>query len=337
MRLRTAVRRTALLLLPLSAALLPAAPASAAPAPLTGLFRLTAGSCAGAPAGSWFRMVQPGGKAASGPYVSNSNSTCASDKTYTLLSPGSDGGLRTGGYQPQGAQTLVKAATFFGFPFVANTNAVDPQTGTAVRAPEVLADGSALSGDLRAFGVTWNGQSFNQGAPKPDGSTPGITQRLTGTYSAATGAFSLTWVSQIVGGAFNNFSGVWHLTGTFVPSGTAAATAPASRPTPTHAATGAPTPASAQPAVVATPAAVAGVPTASASATPGATQAATTPPAVAAATDAPTAEPSQAAPVQASSTGKDDGVPTWATVLSVLAVAGAATALVVVRRRGGVA
>jgi hypothetical protein len=41
--------------------------------------------------------------------------------------------------------------------------------------------------------------------------------------------------------------------------------------------------------------------------------------------------------VQASSTGKSGGVPAWATVLSVLAVAGAATAVVVVRRRGGVA
>jgi hypothetical protein len=335
MRLRTAVRRTALLLLPLTAALLPAAPAAAAPAPLTGLFRLTAGSCAGAPSGSWFRMVQPGGKAASGPYVSNSNSTCASDQTYTLLSPGSDGGLRTGGYQPRGAQSLVKAATFFGFPFIANTNAVDPQTGTAVRAPEVLANGSALSGDLRAFGVTWNGQNFNQGAPKPDGSTPGITQRLTGSYDAATGAFSLTWVSQIVGGAFNNFSGVWHLTGTFVPSGTAASTAPTSQPAPTRAATGAPTPASSQPAVVATPATVAGVP--SATPTPGATAVTTTPPPATTppATDAPTAEAT--APALASSAGKDEGVPAWAAVLSVLTVAGAALSVVVARRRGSAA
>src|SRR2546421_2397723 len=36
---------------------------------MSGTFRLTAGSCTGAVRGSYFRMIQPGGSASSGPYV----------------------------------------------------------------------------------------------------------------------------------------------------------------------------------------------------------------------------------------------------------------------------
>ena len=38
---------------------------------------------------------------------------------------------------------------------------------------------------------------------------------MTGTYDAETGAFVLEWSSQIVGGPFNDSTGVWHLEGTF--------------------------------------------------------------------------------------------------------------------------
>ncbi len=40
-----------------------------------------------------------------------------------------------------------------------------------------------------------------------------------GTYNAATGAYTLQWSSQVVGGPFNSFSAFWNLTGTFTPSG----------------------------------------------------------------------------------------------------------------------
>lgn len=43
----------------------------------------------------------------------------------------------------------------------------------------------------------------------------GVTSGPTGTIDAETGAFVLEWTSQIEGGAFNEFSGVWHLEGTF--------------------------------------------------------------------------------------------------------------------------
>jgi hypothetical protein len=76
-----------------------------------------------------------------------------------------------------------------------------------------------LSGDLRAWEATWNKQDFNQGSPKPDGSTPKLTTPAHGTYDATTGAFVLEWTSTIVGGPFNEFTGSWHLTGTFRAAG----------------------------------------------------------------------------------------------------------------------
>jgi hypothetical protein len=100
--------------------------------------------------------------------------------------------------------------------FALSSNEVDPASGATVTAPSIVlnADGT-LSGDLSALSVAWNGQQFNQGAPKPDGSRPGLTTDLTGTYDAATGRFVIEWVSQIVGGPFDGFSGIWHLEGVF--------------------------------------------------------------------------------------------------------------------------
>jgi hypothetical protein len=220
----------------------PGPSASAASAPtaggdaLTGTFRLTAGACKGSVSGTWFRMIQPGGDA-SGPYVTNTDSPCG-DQTYTPLQPGTDGGLVTGGYQPHpdpafgtsgggAASRITKPQQFFGVNFATATNPKDPQTGAAVPAPSIHAgaDGS-LTGDVRAFAAAWNNQHFNQGAPKPDGSTPGATAGPKGTYNRTSGAFVLDWTSQIVGGPFNNFTGQWHLEGTFTPSQRASATHP---------------------------------------------------------------------------------------------------------------
>jgi hypothetical protein len=190
--------------------------------PLVGTFGVAAGSCAAsAPSGSWFRMVTSAGTVAKGPFVANADSRCA-DKTVSLLAPGADGGLRTGGFQPQlvppfdgkGASTsgrVVATVPFFGVGFGVSTNPKDPQTGTTVAAPVVTRDGTSLTADLRAFAVGWNGQQFNQGAPKPDGSG----ERAQGTFDPASGAYTLEWTSTIVGGPFNGFTGVWHLTGTF--------------------------------------------------------------------------------------------------------------------------
>ena len=193
---------------------------------LRGTFRVTAGSCGGAAvSGSWFRMIQPGGNPDSGPFVENADSPCA-DKTYTPLQPGSDGGLIPGRHQPQPsapfdnggngtAGRIVKPQRFFGVNFAVASNARDPQTGVATAAPALRRSGSTLSGDLRAVGVAWNRQHFNQGAPKPDGTTPGQTRLPSGTIDTATRAYTLEWASTIVGGPFNNFTGLWHLQGIY--------------------------------------------------------------------------------------------------------------------------
>lgn len=193
---------------------------------LVGLFRIVAGRCegGGVSSGSYFRMVQPGGTVPAGPFVINGDSPCG-DKTWTPLSPGSDG-LRTGRHQPHPtpafdasgnalASAIAQPQAWFAVKFALATNPRDPQTGTTVAPPRVTASGGALSGDLRAWAAAWNGQHFNQGSPKPDGMRPGSTSGPRGTYDPSSRAYTLEWSSQIVGGPFNNFTGMWHLEGAF--------------------------------------------------------------------------------------------------------------------------
>jgi hypothetical protein len=220
-----------------------AAPAANADTTLTGTFTIDAGSCGSGVTGSYFRMILHSGSP-SGPFLSNSDSTCR-NHTYTLLSAGRDGGLVTGRYQEQASppfdgsgnavtDRITKPARFYGVDFATATNRVDPQTGTAVTTPRVSVHGSTVSADLRAFAVSWNKQQFNQGSPKPNGSMPGNTRPVTGSYDAATGAYTLQWTSQIQGGPFDGFTGLWHLTGRFIP----ATATPTQQPSPTGTARG---------------------------------------------------------------------------------------------------
>jgi hypothetical protein len=244
-----------------SASHVPTVPTSSSPArlaaantngsSLAGTLKLQAGSCAGGETGSYFRMILPG-KTANGPdssYISNGNSTC-SDETYTLLGPGTDGGLVIGGYQPGPspafdgsgnslASQITEPVAFFGIKFSVDTSAVDAQTGQSVPVPSLNVDGSGdLSGNLEAVSAAWNNQYFNQGSPKPGGATPGLTAGPTGTYNSSTGAITLDWTSQIVGGPFNSFTGQWHFTGTFTLNpGSAPTTVAPTTVTPTTATT----------------------------------------------------------------------------------------------------
>jgi hypothetical protein len=196
---------------------------------LVGLFGIDGGSCAdaGVTQGSYFRMVQSGGDLESGPFVPNVDSSCG-DKTFTPLAPGSDGGLLAGEYQEQpdppfegpneagAADAITQPQPFFAIPFALATNPTDPQTGDETRPPTItVADDGSLEGKLGAVAVAYGGQHFNQGAPKPDGSRPGGTSGPTGEYDADTGRYALDWTSQIVGGPFDGFTGVWHFEGVF--------------------------------------------------------------------------------------------------------------------------
>ncbi|MFQ6393287.1 hypothetical protein ACLMAJ_07535 [Nocardia sp. KC 131] len=220
---RTTYRLTAALAaLGLSAVAAPFAHAD--PAPLNGLFALAPGVCAnGSVSGSFFRMILPTGDAG-GPYLQNSDSRC-SDQTVTPLSAGSDGGLVSGSYQPQPAAAFDGAGNaqsgrvttpvrFYGVDFATATNPSDPQTGGGTGVPQLFTDGGTLSGDLSSLGVTWNNQVFNQGSPKPGGGLPGKTSPISGSIDGA-GNFVIEWTSQIVGGPFNNFTGLWHLAGRY--------------------------------------------------------------------------------------------------------------------------
>jgi hypothetical protein len=214
-------------------------PARAEPRSLTGTFALTPGACpAGTGAGSYFRMVQPSGSIQNGPFVANGDSGC-SDQTFTLLQPGTDGGLASGAYQPAPnpvfdaagnslATRIAAPTTFFGVAFGLSADPTELQSKKSVPAITISESGGVLSADLRAFTASWNSQYFNQGAPKADGSSPGLTTKAKGTLDPSSGAFVLEWASTVVGGPFNDFTGAWHLEGVFHPAGTnapAAATA----------------------------------------------------------------------------------------------------------------
>ncbi|WP_207007796.1 hypothetical protein [Nocardioides aromaticivorans] len=215
-------------LVPLSTAVAPTSQADSATR-LSGVFRLAPGSCAGGRiSGTYLRMILPSGTT-NGPYMSNADSPC-SDQSFTPLGAGTDGGLSTVGYQPAPkpafdssgnarAGRITARAQYYGTAFATATAGKEPQTGRSVPVPSVTLRGNRLTADLRAFTVSWNKQYFNQGAPKPDGSTPGNTTLATGTYDRATGRFTLDWASQVQGGPFDKFTGKWHLEGVFVPAG----------------------------------------------------------------------------------------------------------------------
>lgn len=201
----------------------------AAGEPLVGTFKLDPGHCdAKGATGSYFRMIQPGGTVEKGGYFLNPDSKCP-DQSFSVAVAGSDGGLRTGEFQPgpdpafnkRGdalAAQITKPGTFTAIKFAISTPSVDPDTGEKLPKPEIRNDDGELSGQLTAWTAGWNNLYFNQGSPKPDGSTKGLTTPVSGTYDEESGHFELTWSSTIAGGPFDRFSGYWHLEGTFVPA-----------------------------------------------------------------------------------------------------------------------
>jgi hypothetical protein len=173
-----------------------AAPAGAGQ--LKGVFRISAGS--------YFRMIYPAGHTPK--YFANPYST-DTDKTFTLVTAGTDGGLRTGALQPAPtpafdakgdslAGRIIRPANFTGIKFGLVT------VGTA---PSIAVSGGRLSGQVSGFTAQWNKLSFPQGS-----------SHVSGTYNAKTHAYVLTWTSKISGGPFNGFTGSWHLQGKFVAS-----------------------------------------------------------------------------------------------------------------------
>jgi hypothetical protein len=214
-----------------AAAVSAAATGSAKSTTLVGTFKITAGANhTGKPTGTYFRMLEPGQKL-NGPdtgYFTNPSST-ATDKTYTLLRPGTAGGLKTGVFQPAPnpafdatgnalASKIIKPQGFAGLNFSIETQNPDAQTKTAVKAPSITDASGKLTGNLEALSASWHDLYFNQGSPKPGGAYPSPTTHVSGTYTSTTHVYTLTWASLIVGGPFNGFTGQWILTGKFVAS-----------------------------------------------------------------------------------------------------------------------
>ena len=225
---KPALGRAVLAVLAVLAVVPAAASAQSGGASLEGTFRILPGSCAGGQAsGSWFRMAQPNGTAQRGPFFENPDSTCG-DQSYTLLSPGTEGGLVTGAFQPRPrdpfdatgntrAERIIAPVRFGSILFGLSTQRIDAQSRRRVKAPSIRVVGRRLTGNLQALTAEWNDQYFNQGSPKATGARPGKTSRVTGTYNPQTQEFSLQWSSQISGGAFDRFTGVWRLVGRFAP------------------------------------------------------------------------------------------------------------------------
>jgi hypothetical protein len=195
-------------------------PQAASSSTLNGTFRLTPGTFSGGkPHGTYFRMIFSGGRG----FMPNPDSR-SRNKTYTLGRPGRDGGLATGRFQGHPsppfsshgnalANRIIKPENYTSIAFSVATLKVDPQSKKTVSVTSARVSGRRLTVNVPGFTAEWNKQYFNQGAPKPDGSG----SPATGTYNAKTKRYVLTWTSKIHGGAFNGFSGYWHLEGTFSP------------------------------------------------------------------------------------------------------------------------
>jgi hypothetical protein len=187
---------------------------------LRGTFRLAPGACQGYQVtGSYFRLSFPGATPARPRYFASADSTC-DNATYTLLVPGTQGGLATGTFQPaptpafaaDGAALAARIAQ--PTPFAGLDLAVATARATRRTLVPAISDRrGVLTGQLAAWTADWDGLILDQGTP----ARPHSPSTLTGSYDAATAAFVLSWRSPVTTGRYAGFTGVWHLTGTFTP------------------------------------------------------------------------------------------------------------------------
>lgn len=104
-------------------------------------------------------------------------------------------GGAVGVFTQDGTATYIPASAI-GLPWGTNVVSGGP-------VPNGDITGSVITMDLSAITAAWNGSNFNQG-----------NSSVVGSYNAGTGAFTATWSSTIVGGAFAGKTGVWNVQGT---------------------------------------------------------------------------------------------------------------------------
>lgn len=184
---------------------------------LVGLFKIDPADCATAEvSGSYLRLIFPGGTLEAGPFDPDLDSICA-DKTYSGITPGTDGGLRTGAYQPAPDPPFDEAGNGLGdkiiTPFKFHfsnmgfaTNKRGP-SGTAYPAPKIVSSKQGeLTGQMKALTPYFEGLVYED-----NGSTV-----ITGTYDKKSGAYTLELVSRITQGNAVGATSLIHLEGTFV-------------------------------------------------------------------------------------------------------------------------
>jgi hypothetical protein len=197
---------------------------------LVGTFRVQAGRCVepGAPpVGSYFVV----GNAAMGKPVPTPQTACA-DKMFVPLTPGVDGGLETGRFQPDPVPTfsadgsslanlIVTPVTFQGQKVGMATAGTDEQNAPlqapVFPVPTATVDGSHLYVELQSLHFTYGGTAGGTCATSyGQGCWDLGSKSATGTYDAKTHQYTLDW---FVGEAFSEAgdSIAVHLAGTFVP------------------------------------------------------------------------------------------------------------------------
>lgn len=210
-------------------------PATTAPSPttqggtsgraMTGQFQIAPGSCNGssAPNGSWIQLGLGGGP------IDNSSSQCDGG-AYTPLSPGIKG-LETGQFEPNPTPTfdananslagaIITPTMFLGSKFGAATNAQDEQNapnGPGVfPVPQAVLNGTQITANLSAINFTYNGSPNSTCASDAgDGCYSVGSFDVAGNYDPSTRAYTMQWTATVHGGAFNNATATFHLTGTF--------------------------------------------------------------------------------------------------------------------------
>jgi hypothetical protein len=152
-------------------------------------------------AGSYIRMGEPNGKFFANPYSKDSN------KTYTTILSATGGGLRTGVAQTAPSPAFDSKGNSLANSIITPTSFTGIRFGVVTTVPPTFSlSGDKITGYLRHLYAQWNKQTFLQG------------NVVSGTYNGRTHAYSLSWATKVTSGPFVDYTGYWHLQGTFSPS-----------------------------------------------------------------------------------------------------------------------
>jgi hypothetical protein len=179
------------------------------------------------PTGSYLVVLNTNGSALD----ANSSGVCA-NKSFTLLSPGVDGGLTLGSFQPNPdptfgpnrnsrANLIVAPVMFDGYRLGMATTARDEQnspTGPPIYPPPTgTVSGNHLYVSLPGLDMTWRGlpnRTCANSVPPGFGCNDQGSRKASGTIDLAKNTYSLSWFSS---SAFNGGTAVEvYITGQFV-------------------------------------------------------------------------------------------------------------------------